>query len=187
MCLARVDELGEPSLYAERVPSKKGEMGEGINQLLFEIANTRWNRVVCYLFNKYQKQLFEFLTVGRNHHAFTDGPAYHTLTMLYLGKSIVDEYPELNRALSYAGIILHNLGEVIELSGPISIEYMLAGNLIDHLVLIDEEIIKTCLALKINGADGDVPALCHMVSAHHGLLEYGSLIRPKIMGAEILR
>ena len=33
------------------------------------------------------------------------GLAYHTLTMLHLGKSIADEYPELNRPLLYAGII----------------------------------------------------------------------------------
>ena len=106
--------------------------------------------------------------------------------MLHLGKSIADEYPELNRPLLYAGIILHDLGKVIELSGPMSTEYTLAGNLIGHLVLIDEEITKACLALKISEADEDVLVLRHMVLAHHGLLEYGSPVRPRIMEAEIL-
>lgn len=86
----------------------------------------------------------------------------------------------------YAGIILHDLGKVIELSGPMSTEYTLAGNLIGHLVLIDEEITKACLALKISEADEDVLVLRHMVLAHHGLLEYGSPVRPRIMEAEIL-
>ena len=78
--------------------------------------------------------------------------------------------PELNRALLYAGIILHDLGKVIELSGPMSTEYTLAGNLVGHLVLVDEEITKACVALKINEADEDVLVLRHMVLAHHGLL-----------------
>ena len=161
MRLTRVDEPGEPSLYMERAPLKKEEMEEEINQLLFEITNAHWNRIVRYLLNKYQKQFFEFPAAKRNHHAFASGLAYHTLTMLHLGKSIADEYPELNRALLYAGIILHDLGKVIELSGPMSTEYTLAGNLIGHLVLIDEEITKACLALKISEADEDVLVLRH--------------------------
>ena len=53
---------------------------------------------------------------------------------------------------------------MIELSGPMSTEYTLAGNLIGHLVLIDdEEITKACLALKISEADEDVLVLRHMV------------------------
>ena len=101
MRLTRVDEPGEPSLYMERAPLKKEEMEEEINQLLFEITNAHRNRIVRYLLNKYQKQFFEFPAAKRNHHAFASGLAYHTLTMLHLGKSIADEYPELNRALLY--------------------------------------------------------------------------------------
>ncbi len=54
------------------------------------------------------------------------------------------------------------------------------------MVLIDEEITKACLALKISEADEDVLVLRHMVLAHHGLLEYGSPVRPRIMEAEVL-
>ena len=32
----------------------------------------------------------------------------------------------------------------------------------------------------------DIVVLRHMVLAHHGLLEYGSPVRPRIMEAEIL-
>ena len=62
----------------------------------------------------------------------------------------------------------------------------MAGNLIGHLVLVDEEITKACLALKIDDREEDVVVLRHMVLAHHGLLEYGSPVRPRIMEAEIL-
>ncbi|KAF1299066.1 3'-5' exonuclease [Enterococcus sp. JM4C] len=179
-------ESADPTLFMERAPLKKEEMEEEINKTLFEITNAHWNRIVRFLLNKYQKQFFDYPAAKRNHHAFASGLAYHTVTMLRIGKSLVNEYPELNHSLLYAGIILHDLGKVIELSGAMSTEYTLAGNLVGHLVLVDEEITKACLELKIDEAAEDVVVLRHMVLAHHGLLEYGSPVRPRIMEAEVL-
>ncbi|MFC4711037.1 3'-5' exoribonuclease YhaM family protein [Enterococcus eurekensis] len=184
--LAKPEEPSDPTLYMERAPLKKEEMETEINQTLFEITNPHWNRIVRFLLTKYQKEFFDYPAAKRNHHAYASGLAYHTTSMLRLGKSIVKEYPELNAALLYTGIILHDLGKVIELSGAMSTEYTLAGNLVGHLVLVDEEITKACLALKIDDQNEDVIVLRHMVLAHHGLLEYGSPVRPRIMEAEIL-
>lgn len=182
----RPEEPSDPSLYMERAPLRREDMEEEFNKTLFEITNAHWNRIVRFLLNKYQKEFFEFPAAKRNHHAFAGGLAFHTLTMLRLGKTIAAEYPQLNKSLLYAGIILHDLGKVIELSGPTATEYTVVGNLVGHLVLIDEEITKACLELKINDLDEDVVVLRHMVLAHHGLLEYGSPVRPRIMEAEIL-
>ncbi|MDT2755792.1 HD domain-containing protein [Enterococcus asini] len=184
--LTKVDEPGEPTLYMERAPLKKEAMEEEINKTLFEITNPNWNRIVRFLLNKYQKEFFDFPAAKRNHHTFASGLAYHTVSMLRLGKAIVKEYPELDSSLLYAGIIIHDLGKVLELSGPMSTEYTLAGNLVGHLVLVDEEIIKACVALKFDENKEDILVLRHMVLSHHGLLEYGSPVRPRIMEAEIL-
>ncbi|WP_303753742.1 3'-5' exoribonuclease YhaM family protein [Enterococcus sp. S86.2] len=184
--LARADEPSEPTQYMERAPLKKEEMEEEINQTLFEIINPHWNRIVRFLLNKYQKEFFDYPAAKRNHHAFAGGLAYHTVSMLRLAKAIVKEYPELNPSLLYAGVILHDLGKVIELSGPMSTEYTLVGNLVGHLVLVDEEITKACITLKFDENEEDIVVLRHMVLAHHGLLEYGSPVRPRIMEAEIL-
>jgi 3'-5' exoribonuclease len=183
---AKAEEPSDPSLYMERAPIQKEAMEEEISQVLFEITNPHWNRIVRFLLNQYKKEFFEYPAAKRNHHAFAGGLAYHTTTMLRLGKAIVREYPELNASLLYAGIILHDLGKVIELSGPMSTEYTLVGNLVGHLVLVDEEITIACLALKIDEREEDVVILRHMVLSHHGLLEYGSPVRPRIMEAEIL-
>ncbi|MEG0294128.1 3'-5' exoribonuclease YhaM family protein [Enterococcus sp.] len=184
--LAKPEEPSDPTLYMERAPMKKEEMETEINQTLFEITNPHWNRIVRFLLTKYQKEFFDYPAAKRNHHAYASGLAYHTTSMLRLGKSIVKEYPELNAALLYAGIILHDLGKVLELSGAMSTEYTLAGNLVGHLVLVNEEITKACIALKIEDHNEDVVVLRHMVLSHHGLLEYGSPVRPRIMEAEIL-
>ena len=60
------------------------------------------------------------------------------------------------------------------------------GNLIGHIALIDEELTKTLMELKIDDSKEEVIVLRHVLLSHHGLLEYGSPVRPKIMEAEIL-
>lgn len=184
--LATAEEPNQASLYMEKAPIQKEEMVEEINQTIFEITNATWNRIVRHLMTQYQSEFFEFPAAKRNHHAFAGGLAYHTVSMLRLAKSICKEYPELNPSLLYAGVILHDLGKIIELSGPVSTEYTLAGNLIGHLVIVDEEITKACQTLKIDDRTEDVVILKHMILAHHGLLEYGSPVRPRVMEAEVL-
>lgn len=184
--LATESEPQDPSLYMESAPMNTEEMQEEINQILFEIENANWQRIVRYLYNQYHKDFFSYPAAKTHHHAFAGGLAYHTVSMIRLAKGICAQYPMLNPSLLYAGILLHDLGKVIELSGPIATEYTLAGNLLGHIVIVDEEITKACEALKIDDKKEDVVVLKHMILAHHGLLEYGSPVRPQIMEAEVL-
>lgn len=186
MRLAKNDEPVDPSLYMEKAPIDIDEMKQEFNDYLLDITQAKWHRIVRHILNKYQKEFFEYPAAKRNHHAFAGGLAFHTLTMLRLAKSVSQEYTELNPSLLYAGVMLHDLGKVHELSGPVATEYTLAGNLLGHIVMIDEEITKACIELNISELDEEVLVLKHVVLAHHGLLEYGSPVRPKIMEAEIL-
>lgn len=52
--------------------------------------------------------------------------------------------------------------------------------------MIDEEITKILSELSIDDTKEDVIVLRHVILSHHGLLEYGSPVRPKIMEAEII-
>lgn len=184
--LATEEEPHQVSLYLEKSPVQKEAMVEEINQTLFDITNATWNRIVRHLLAEHQEAFYDFPAAKRNHHAFVGGLAYHTVSMLRIAKSLCQEYPGLNASLLYAGVILHDLGKVIEFSGPIGTEYTLAGNLIGHIVLVDEEISKACVTLKIDEQSEDVIVLKHMILSHHGLLEYGSPVRPRIMEAEVL-
>ena len=46
-----------------------------------------------------------------------------------LAEAIADIYPQLNKSLLYAGIMLHDLAKVIELTGPDQTEYTVRGTL----------------------------------------------------------
>ncbi|MDR1521373.1 MAG: HD domain-containing protein [Streptococcaceae bacterium] len=179
-------EPNNPEDYKDKPPMKKGDLEKEINKRLFEITNANWQRIVRFLLNKYQEVFFAYPAAKSNHHVFETGLAFHTVSILRLAECIIELYPELNRSLLYAGVILHDLGKVLELTGPVGTEYTLAGNLLGHIVIIDEEITKAALELGIDDRKEDLLLLRHVVLAHHGLLEYGSPVRPKIMEAEVL-
>ena len=161
-------------------------MQDEFGAMLFEITNPNWQRLVRHLMQKHQAEFFSFPAAKTNHHAFSGGLAYHTLSMLRLAKTIAAQYPQIDEALLYAGVILHDLGKTLELSGPISTEYTVRGNLIGHIVLVDEEIVRACDTLKIDVNAEDMLLLRHVILAHHGLMEYGSPVRPQVLEAEVL-
>lgn len=186
MRLAQAGEPSSPELYMERAPIRTEDMIEEINQTLFEITSAPINRVVRYLLKKFHKEFFDFPAAKRHHHAFPGGLSFHTISILRLAKTVVKNYPGVSQSLLYGGVILHDIGKTIELTGSLSTEYTLKGNLIGHIVLIDEEITKACEALKISEDNEDVILLKHVVLAHHGKMEYGSPVLPHLLEAEII-
>ena len=184
--LAIEGEPNNPDLYVKRAPINREVMIEKFNEVIFDITNPNMNRIVRFLLNKYNKEFFTAPAAKSNHHAFQGGLSYHTISMLEIAKTIADYYPNINRSLLYAGLVLHDLGKVVELSGPTATEYTLEGQLIGHIVLVDQEITEACRELKIGVDAEDVLALRHVILAHHGFLEFGSPVRPQIKEAEII-
>lgn len=184
--LPRSGEPNDPADFKEKPPVDPKDLQDYLAQMIFKIENPVWQRVVRALYSKYDKEFYSYPAAKTNHHAFESGLAFHTATMVRLADAIGDIYPQLNKSLLFAGIMLHDLAKVIELSGPDDTEYTVRGNLIGHIALIDEEITKVLLELKINDSKEDVIVLRHVILSHHGLLEYGSPVRPRIMEAEIL-
>lgn len=106
--------------------------------------------------------------------------------MLRLAQAVAKQYPIINAPLLYAGVILHDMGKTLELSGAVATSYTVTGNLIGHIVLIDEQIVLACHELKIDENKENVVLLRHLILSHHGLLEYGSPVRPHLLEAEVL-
>lgn len=167
-------------------PLSTNEAEEIINSFVFDIINPNLNRIVRELLNKHKKEFYDYPAAKVNHHDFAGGLAFHTIGILRLAKSVASLYDGIDVSMLYAGAILHDLGKTIELSGPIGTEYTFEGKLIGHISLIDEEIVQTSTDLGINLHDNDLVLLRHTVLAHHGLLEYGSPVRPMTLEAQIL-
>ncbi|CAH1849934.1 3'-5' exoribonuclease YhaM family protein [Convivina praedatoris] len=185
----RLTQAGEPNNPADfmaHAPVKTADLDAQLNDYLLMISQPTWNRLVRRLFKQYHDQFLQFPAAKKNHHAFNGGLAFHSLSIAQLAKSVSQQYPQLNADLLLAGALLHDLGKVIELSGPIATEYTLAGDLIGHITLIDEQIVLAANELHFDLNSEEMILLRHVVLAHHGLLEYGSPVRPMVMEAQVL-
>lgn len=184
--LPKLYEPSNPADFQEKPPVDISDTKDYLQQMIFRIENATWQRIVRALYGKYEKEFYSYPAAKTNHHAFYAGLSYHTATMVRLADAIGDIYPQLNKSLLFAGIMLHDLAKVIELSGPDDTSYTVRGSLIGHISLIDEEITKVLIELGIDDTKEEVTVLRHVILSHHGLLEYGSPVRPQIMEAEIL-
>ena len=111
--------------YIQTAPVPKDVMINELNYFLKEIGNDNLRTVTIELLNKYKKQFISYPAAKSMHHDFYSGLIYHTTTMLKIAKALVAIYPSLNKDLLYSGIILHDLGKTIELSGPVGTSYTL--------------------------------------------------------------
>jgi 3'-5' exoribonuclease len=182
----RAGEPSDPADFMAAAPMKTTDMEEEVTAIIFQIINPAWNRVVRHLLAEYHDQFYKFPAAKSNHHAFAGGLAFHSLSITRLAQAVVKQYPGLDASLLYAGALLHDLGKVLELSGPVATTYTTAGNLLGHISLVDEQIVLAATELQLDIYSEDMLLLRHVVLAHHGLLEYGSPVRPLVKEANIL-
>lgn len=177
----------ENQTIADLLPSAEKsteQLLEEVLQYLFEMENPQLQRITRHILKKYQQEFLTYPAATRNHHDYVSGLADHVSSMLRLGKALCDIYPSLNRDLLYSGIILHDIGKVFELSGPVATTYTVKGNLIGHISIMVTEIEKAAEELGIDSEE--VLLLQHIVLSHHGKEEWGSPKKPMIKEAEIL-
>lgn len=184
--LAEEGEPNDPSLYLERVEVKREDIKREIDEAIFLIREPNIVRVVHKIMNTVEEDFYSYPAAKRFHHAMVGGLSFHTVSMLRIAKSLLKIYPDLNASLLIAGIILHDIGKTIELSGPVSTEYTLKGKMMGHIVIMSELIEQACREININSEMESIVLLKHVVLAHHGKLEFGSPVVPQIVEAELI-
>ncbi|MEG0314051.1 MAG: HD domain-containing protein [Erysipelotrichaceae bacterium] len=170
--------------FVKASPVPKAQLKEEIYGYLNGITNDKIKLIVSTLLNEYDKDYFTYPAATRNHHDFVGGLATHVLGMLKIADSIAKQYPFLNSDILFGGVIIHDLGKLIELSGPVLTEYTVEGKLLGHISIAQAKIMETANKLGIDG--DEVTLLRHMVLSHHGVHEYGSPVLPMIAEAEVL-
>lgn len=111
------------------------------------------------------------------HHAYLGGLLEHVLSLVELGDLTCDHYPSLCRELVVAGLVLHDLGKIDELTCARGFRYTTRGQLVGHIA-IALEIVRAKMR--------DIPdfpvalqdQIEHILLSHHGKLEFGSPKEP---------
>ncbi|MBL1129049.1 MAG: HD domain-containing protein [Chloroflexi bacterium] len=119
------------------------------------------------------------------HHAYLGGLLEHSLSMANLAHTLADHYPHVNRDLLVTGALLHDIGKAIEYDVAQGFSFSDDGRLVGHIVravVLIEQAAHTLDAIS----DEDLRQLIHLVTSHHGTLEWGSPITPKTLEAILL-
>lgn len=143
--------------------------------------------LVSFILNSEKEKLLYWPAAKSNHHAVRGGLLMHTLSMLRLAERACEIYSFVNKDLLFAGVILHDIAKLEELSvAPIGIagEYTTKGNLLGHLVAGAMYVDRTGRELKIS--EDKLLLLEHMLISHHGQPEWGAAKVPMTVEAELL-
>jgi 3'-5' exoribonuclease len=171
--------------FVEETNIPVAHLKERINTVVDSLDDEIIKGITKEIIERYENELYEYPAASRNHHDFKGGLATHVVAMIEIGEFVLSKYTLLNRDLLMAGILLHDIGKVFELSGPILTEYTLKGKLLGHISMINSLIHE--VAVKNGWADKEQTILLsHMVLSHHGQYEYGSPVLPMLAEAEVL-
>lgn len=147
-----------------------------LEMVLQSLQDADYQLITRTLIKKYYDRFIVYPAAVRNHHEYTSGLLYHTLSMIDLAEFIIQKYPPFDRDLVLSGILLHDLGKTIEFSSPIVAKYTTEGKLIGHIQLMSAEIFAT--GEQLNLPRDKVMLLQHIVLSHHGKPEFGSSTPP---------
>ena len=166
-------------------PIKKEELRSALSEAINRIKNPIIAKITVAVLNEYGEAFYEYPAASKIHHSFIGGLATHVKGMLEIAKAITEIYPQVDYDYLCAGIILHDLGKIEELSSPIVTEYTTKGKLLGHISILHAKLTEVIDDLKLSEAK-EALILRHMVLAHHGQLEFGSPVRPMTLEAELL-
>lgn len=163
------------------VEELRSNIQEGINM----IKNENLARLVAAMLNYYGDAVYQYPAASKIHHNFIGGLATHVTGMLKLAACVSSIYPTVNKDYLLAGVIVHDLGKIEELTSPVVTEYTTAGKLLGHISIVDARLLQIGKELKLEDSE-ELLILRHMMLSHHGEYEFGSPVRPETLEAELL-
>lgn len=184
------------SLFVANAPVAKEEMVLKLKDYLNSLEDEDVKNLVCESLKGYKEKYLSWPAASKNHHNYVGGLLYHSLTMADAAVSLARVYPSLNRDVLLGGVLLHDLGKTIELSGPQATVYTLEGKLLGHLA-IGASIVREAgkrlgydayPSLKEDAKEEEKQkafhryeiwvSFQHMLLSHHGKPEFGSAVMP---------
>ena len=162
--------------YTMSAPVPLKQLAEDLKVAIARITDLDYLKLTQTLIEQHYDAFLTYPAAVRNHHEYTSGLLYHTLSMIKVAVALIPLYPKINPSLVYAGILLHDLGKTIEFTGAVIPKYSTEGKLIGHLQWMAGKIQSLGETLNINREK--VMLLQHVVLSHHGKPEFGSAVMP---------
>ncbi|MBQ1566331.1 MAG: HD domain-containing protein [Erysipelotrichaceae bacterium] len=171
--------------FVFKSPVGKDTLRSNIQEGISLINNENLAKIVSACLNHYSSDVYEYPAAAKIHHNFIGGLATHTSGMIKLAIALCSIYPSVNRDYLLAGVIVHDLGKIEELTSPVVTEYSTQGKLLGHISIMDARLFEIGKQLHLEDSE-ELMILRHMILSHHGQFEFGSPVRPETLEAEML-
>jgi len=177
----------DPSIFLPTTTRDGGEIFAEIMEVVSSIRNADLRQLLEGIFGRegFREEFLRAPAAKGWHHAWVGGLADHVIDMARLADRAADVYPEVDRDILMAGVLLHDIGKMEELSVTNHINYSDRGRLLGHITLGSE--MLECVVRDIPDFPEELAMkLKHMILSHHGNLEHGSPVVPMTVEAMLL-
>jgi 3'-5' exoribonuclease len=171
--------------FYEYAPVESTASKKVIESYINRIENKIMKEIVEKIYEQNKQDFYLYPAATKFHHAYIGGLSYHTATMMKLIDGFTSVYPFLNQDLLIAGIFLHDVQKVKELSNYAGPEYTKVGRLLGHITMSVKELEVVAKELGHTESE-ELLLLQHMILSHHYYGNYGSPKKTNIPEAQIL-
>ena len=181
--------LNDEEKYKKILPTAPGyeKMADELKSFLVKIVDPDYRKIVQNILDSKTFKIFCEVRAGlKIHHSVYGGLLWHTVSMLKTAEKLLKiyDYLPVNPSLLYAGIVLHDVGKILEIGDYFQNKYSLEGEFLGHISLGTNWVLTVGKQLSIDSKK--VNLLAHLILASHGKLENGSAVEPKVIEAWIL-
>ena len=166
----------DPSLIVPTSPYNPNKMWKRVVQIIGKMKNPFLKKVVSNIFREHKDKLLIHPASVMMHHNYRSGFLEHILSMAKIAEKLTPIY-KLDQDLVMAGVLLHDIGKLTEISSSLEAEYTDEGNFIGHIVIGRDMVRKA--SGKIKGFPKILQQqLEHIILSHQGKFEWQSPKQP---------
>ena len=174
----------DPTLIVPSSDKDPMEMWGELRELVKKIKNRKLKKLVTQIYKENRDTIMVCPASLTSHYNYRSGLLECILSMCRVALDLAIRY-NADRDLLLAGVLLHDIGKVKELSSGLESEVTDEGNFIGHSV-ISRDMVKA-VAGTIDGFPKELLLkLEHMILAHRGQLEWRSSRKPNFPEALLL-
>jgi len=172
--------------YEKIVPASHfdiDEMWDTVIEIIQSIENEHLRQLVDQIYRDFEAEVKSHPGSVSHHHLYRGGYLEHIWSLTQLGDLVAEHYYELDHDLFLAGLLLHDIGKVLEIKSDAERQYTDEGQFIGHVVLGRDLVRDTVDAHYPDFPDNLLMQLEHIVLSHQEQLEHGSPKRPATLEA----
>jgi len=177
----------DPTVFLPATPRDPDGLLEELMEAVASIGNEHLQELLRRIFggDGFREVFLRAPAAKAWHHSYIGGLAEHVRDMTVMARAASKVYPEVDRDLLLAGVLLHDIGKIEELSVTNHISYSDRGRLVGHIVLGVEMLERHLAQMEAFPAELAL-RLKHMLLSHHGSLEHGSPVLPMTIEGMLL-